>query len=378
MPWGDPNVTIRRELSNGTSAYGPAGNPTIVQIQRSGILRQLRLLQIGSVTITPGAGTIAADVLGPWNLFNLLRMVPNDGSPVRSHSGYMAYVDMIARSAEGDQIAPDVVAAVETSADPLADIFAFPTGAGAGQDFRFYLDLPLTQYIRSIDDELGYWPLDNPQVQMNLEYTAVGTSSSSPFRISGNTATQFPYLADAGNVGTVDLVSPTIDVRRELYQVPVKPEDEPDLNWVVQTTESAPQGVNVNGATGAVWKATNNSGILVRLSAYIQDGGAGIAESKLSASNALNLKYGADENKLAETGRAAHARMHKLYGFAPPKGVYIFDFLGKQLSLQDTVNLTSMPEFRLEMNFASALNATNSAIRILQERLVPISRRAAR
>ena len=53
--------------------------------------------------------------------------------------------------------------------------------------------------------------------------------------------------------------------------------DEPDLNFVVVTTESGPQGVNVNGDNSAVWKATTNSGILLRISALIIDGAAGLS-----------------------------------------------------------------------------------------------------
>lgn len=375
MAWGDPNVTIKRELSNGVSTPGAAGAPNIVQVQRSGILRLIRHVLNGTATLVPGAGSIAPDILGPWNLMTLISVVPNDGAPVRNHSGIMGYADMIARSAEGDMLTPDTVAVAEGSADPLADVFAFPSTTG---NFRYYQDLPLTQYIRSIDDELGFWPLDNPQVQLTDQYTMVNSSAASPFNIASTTATFAPYKSDAGGVGTATLGSPTIDVRRELFQVPVQEQDEPDLNFVVVTTESGPQGVNVNGASNAVWKATNNSGILLRLSALIVDGAALLAESKLTNANSLNLKYGADENKSNETGQAAHARMHKLYGFNPISGLYIYDFLGKELSLQDTVNLTSMPEFRWEFNFSSALGATNSLIRILQERLVPISRRAAR
>lgn len=372
MAWGDPNVTIKRELSNGVSTPGAAGAPNIVQIQRSGILRSLRHVLDGTATVTLGGGTAAADNLAPWNLMTLNTIVPNDGAPVRNHSGIMGYADMIARSTEGDANTPDTVAVSEGSADPLADVFALPAATG---DFRYYMDLPLTQYIRSIDDELGFWPLDNPQVQLTDNYTMIGNTAASPFSIASTTATLGVYLVTGA--ATVTL-APTIDIRRELFQVPVNEQDEPDLNFVVVTTESGPQGVNVNGAQNAVWKATNNSGILLRLSALIIDGAALLAESKLTNSNSLNLKYGADENKSNETGQAAHARMHKLYGFSPMKGLYIYDFLGKELSLQDTVNLTTMPEFRWEFNFSSALGGANSSIKVLQERLVPISRRSAR
>jgi len=376
--WGDPLVSIKRLLTNGTVNWAPAGSPTQAQIGRAGILQRLRMLtESSALTITIGsAGSVARDIWGPWNTYTQITVVPNDGAPVRRHSGFGAYLDMIMRSVESENFTPDTVAVSEINAEPIASLYSFPTTAGSGQDFRFMIDLPLTQYIRSLEQEFGFFPTDNPQVQLTLNATVAGNSAASPFTISsgGNTAasaTLFPYLTDSGSSATVG--SPTIDVRRDVWQTPQNEADDPDYRFVVQTQEDYPQGTNANGATQQTYRFTANSGILLRFAVGVVDGGSSLSESKLANSNSLELLYGVQEAKFQETGKAAHARMQALLGYLPPQGVYIYDLLnGRRLDLADTIDLSYYQEVKFNLNFSSALSGSNSKVIVVHERLVPV------
>jgi hypothetical protein len=377
--WGDAGVSLGRSLSNGTSPWTVGGSPTIVDIQRIGILRGLRLLT-GSPTATFTAGaSLARDTLGPFNIYRNLVLSPNQTAPIFRASGYGAWLISFLKSREFKRLSTDTSAATVTNADALTDVFN-ATRITTNGDWRLYHDLLISQYIRSLGTELGLWPLENPAVQLQLEYTPSSISQASPFSLdnkaaAGASGTQ-PYFGDV--TSDVTLTTPTIDVRRYLWEVPAAAEDDPPYTYVIQWLEEAPQGGNVNGATFVEWKLIPLSGVLLRLGVFIYDGGAslpvgnGVLETSLTASNALTLLYGADTQKYAETGRAAHARNQAEYGLMPPQGFFAYDLLGDDLTLQDVIDSYTTPEVRFDINLAVALGAANSFVRIQREMLVPI------
>lgn len=372
--WGDPKISIKRLLTNGTIAWSPAGTPTTATLGRAGILETLDLLTEATITATlASGGSIARDIWGPWNTYSQISVIPNDGAPLRRHSGYSAFLDMLMRSTERNLFSPDVLAVAEIGGAAVADVYAFPT-AGTGVDYRFWLELALTQEIKSLDQVLGYFPTDNPQVSLNVNMTVAGASAASPYTLSsaGNTAasaTLFPWLTDAAS--TVTATAPTVDVRRTVWQTPMNQRDDPNYNYIIQTQEDQPQN-SVNGASVITYRFTANSGILLRMAVAAVDGGAQLAESKMTNTNSFEMLYGINEAKVQETGRAAHARMHKLYGFLPPEGVYTLDFLGKDLTLADTIDLSYLQDVRLNLNLSSAIGASSSKVIVLHERLVPV------
>lgn len=373
--WGDPKVSIKRFLSNGTVSWNAGGTPTSAPIARAGILESLLMLTEGTITLTAGV-SLLRDIWGPWNTYSQISLIPNDGAPLRRHGGYGAYVDMLWRSVEQFNVPPDVTAVGEIGAAAVSDIYAFPT-AGSSVDYRFYTKLALTQRINDLQDTFGYFPTDNPQVQLTLNATVCGsTAAPGPFIIDslGNTApsaTLFPYFGDA--TSNASLATPTIDVRREVFQTPQNEKDDPNYNYIIQTQEDLPQGANANSATVQQYKFVANSGVLLRMAVAVIDSGAAVAESKLANVNSLEMLYGINEAKFQETGRAAHARMHQLYGFNWPEGVYTWDFLdGAHLTLADTIDLSYLQEVRLNVNLSSALGATGSKVVVWHERLVPV------
>lgn len=375
MAWGQFGVSSRRLLSNATVNWGPGGTPTTSPMIRSGVLEGVSLLTDGSITATLGsAGSIARDIWGPWNQYSQILVAPNLGTPIRRHGGYSGYIDMIMRSTESKFLTADTQAVAEIGGDALGDTYAFPT-SGSSVDYRNFIDLPLTQYVKDFDTLLGMFPLENPQVTLNVGFTVCGSSAASPFTISsaGNTAasaTLFPYFTDAGS--TVTIATPTIDVRRNAWQTPAQQADNPDYSFVVATLEDYPQGT-VNGASTITYQYIVNSGLLLRTALICVDGGSALAESKMTNANSLEMLFGQKEPKLQETGRAAHARMLQLYGFAPPTGVYIIDLLGKNLRLQDVMDLGNTPNVLLNLNLSSAIGSTNSKVVVLNETLVPVA-----
>lgn len=378
--WGGAAVSLKRQLSNGKSPWGPGGSPTTVDIQRIGIMRYLRLLTDSpTATFTAGAA-LARDVLGPWNLYKLLALTPNQQAPIYRASGYGSYLIDLMMKRGTSAYSADTVVVTETSADPIADLYSASRTSTNG-DWRLYHGIWTSQMIRSLGTEIGLWPLENPAVQLQLEYTPSSVSAASPFIIDSQNNTTalaglLPYYGDP--TSNVTIATPVVDVRRHLWEVPQQAADDPPYTYVVTWLEENPQGGNVNGASFIEWKLVPLSGVLLRLGIFIFDGGAsapagaGVLEASLGNSNSLALLFGADTAKYSETGAAAHARMQAEYGILPPQGAFFFDMMGDDLTLADVIDSYTTPEVRLDVNLSTPLGAANSFCKIQRQMLVPI------
>lgn len=377
--WGQAGVSLKRELSNGKSSWGPGGTVTLVDIQRIGILRKLRLItQSPTATFTPGA-SLALDTIGPYNIYSALTLSPNQTAPIVRLSGLGAYLVMQMKSEERKFNTPDFATGVPPNADGIANVFNAARITTNG-DYRLFHDLYVSQFIASLGCELGMWPLENPAVQLQLEYTPNSSSAASPFSLDNKAAAGAsgtrPYFGDV--TSDVTLATPQVDVRRRLWEVPANAEDDPPYTYINQWLEEAPQGGNVNGTSFIEWKCIPLSGVIMRVGIFVYDGGAslpvgaGVAETSLTAGNSLTLLYGADTQKYAETGQTAHARMLDLLGYTPQKGFYFWNLLGGGLTLADVIDTYTTPEVRVDVNLSTPLGGANSFARVIRQMLVPI------
>lgn len=372
MPWGDAGISKELFLSNGVNPWGGGGFPVSVPVQQTGILKQLRLLATATPTFTPGTGSIAADVLGPWNVFNQIYVAPNQQAPVMQVSGYALYLINLIKKIEGEAAgAPDVSAISVSNAEASGDVFGARATSGTAP-WDFFLDVPISQRVASLGGDIGYWPLQNPAMQLQAQFTPNSASTGSPFNAFSTTAGQAPYLV-TGNA-TVTLTNPTVELIRDLYSVPASQADYPPFQLVSTWIEEAPQGVNVNGASSFQWMATPLSGLLARLIVFIYDGGSnnGVAASKLAQSNALQLTYDANTAKFAESASAALARQRDYYRFDLPQGVYCWDLLGRNQTLQDVLNTNTTGNIKAIVSLSSALGGTNSAAKIIKQMISPL------
>lgn len=365
MAWGDPGVSKLLKISNGAIAWGTAALPLNVPIQQTGILERLRMYTAGTPTFTAGTGTIAADAQGPYNVYSLHSLSPNQQAPIVLVSGYGLYLINLMLEQERKGFSPDTNAVTVANGAATADIF---TGrVTSGSDWYWWLDLPITQHIRSLGGRIGYWPLQNPAMQLSYQFTV---NASGTYNIYSTTALASPYLTTG--VGTVTLASPTNELMRYMYQVPEREQDFPPFNLVSTWIEEAPQGASVLSATQVQWQATPLSGLLARLIVYVQDGTDGVAYTKLTAANALNLTYDANTTKFALTGRQAEAEWQGRNGFQAPPGSFFFDLLGADLTLADVLNTNTVGNIKMFLNFSSALSGSAAAVKIIRQMISPL------
>lgn len=368
--WGDPGVSKKLRLSNGSTAWGTGGLPVSTNIQPTGILRHMRLITSGTPTYTVGTGTINKDVQGYGNQYTLVTVSPNQQSPILSLSGYGAQLVqyMLATEDEFRAVVEANMAGV-LNPETAADQFAYAT---SGSAYRNALMLPIAQRIRSLGGDIGMWPLQNPAVTLQAAVTPSSASTATPYNIYSTTAGASPYLV-TGNA-TVTLASPTFDIVRELWQVPASETDYPPFNLVSSWIEESPQGANPSGASSVVWQMTPLSGILARLGVYVYDSGNsnnGVAASNLTASNALVLSYDANTPKFSESSYEALARQHQALGFDAPQGFYFYDLLGKDLTLADSLNSHVIGNIKFTATFNNALGGS-SAVKIIKQVISPL------
>ena len=371
MAWGDAGVSKRQLISNGAVAWGVGGTPVRSDIPQTGILRQLKVLHAsGALTATAGTGAITLDVQGPWNIYSRFLLTPNSQAPIVNVSGFgLSLINqLIMREMMGNT--PDTTIVSPVAGEAATDVYNASVTSTTSGGNPFYQYIPVAQTIRSLGGEVGLFPLQNPAVQLQLFWTPNSGSSASAYNIYSTTATNSPYLVT--NNATVTLATPTLEVVRDLWEVPADQANYPPFNFVSSWSEETFQ-TSVVGATQLNWKATPLSGILVRVIGYILDGAtlAGALTSTLTASNAVNLTYGAGTAKFAETGNAAAARMQAELGHMFAKGGFYYDLLGPNLTLQDSLNLFKIGNVQLQFNLTAAL-ASSSAGKVLRQTIMPL------
>lgn len=370
MSWGDIGVSKRLRLSNGVSAWGTGGVPVSVPLQQTGILERLHLYTTGAETVTLGGGTAAVDVLGPWNAYNQYLLSPNQQAPIYLASGYGTALvnDLIAGLEEG-QATPDIRLFAETNAAALADIYNAPTSTGT---LNFYQRIPVSQLLRSVGGHIGMWPLQNPAVQLQFQFTPNSASAASAYNIYSLTANAAPFLTTGA--ATVTWTTPTVELWRDIWQIPLNEQDYPPFSLVNQWIEETPQGASVASATTATWQATPLSGLLARVIVFVLDGATntGVAGSKMTQSNALQLTYDNDTPIFSESYSGAMTRQHQELGFNMPQGTFYFNLLGKDLTLARVLNTNEIGNIKVKLNFTTALGASGSAIKIIKQMITPL------
>lgn len=386
MAWGMPGITKLQRISNGVTAWGASGFPVTVPLQQTGILKELELIQNGAPTYT---GTTYAAALGPYNMYSLLSLVSNQQAPIFSLSGYGAYlVSTLKRGLEGGPGSPDTTAVSVLNHTDTSYAYNFPANAlgsaPANQQILAPLDLPVSQRIRSLGGDIGMFILQNPNIQLRLNFTTVGSSSASPFTLSNTTTgpNALPWYVASNSGNSVTLASPNVDLVRVQYEAVQNAADYPNLEWVSQWMEEPFQSA-VNGASNITWTKLPVAGLLCRVMAWVIDGGhlsegatpeCGVRSNLLTAANALALTYNTNTTKFAETGQEALVRQRKQLGFDMPQGVFYYDLLGgEQLNLFDVLNTARVPNIQFQVNTSSALGSSNSQAHMIYQTLLPVS-----
>lgn len=358
--WGQPGVTTRLLLSNGQAAWGAGGSPINTTILRGDILRDLLVSTSGSITLG-GTTAPSPDVHAPYNLYTNIALGPSNSAKIVNVSGYGLYLANLLTGANQISVydSPDIVVANPST---FADVLSVPTATGA---FRYYQRVPVSQLIRSLGYEIGLWQLSEQTMNMVLSMTPNAGNAASPYNVYNPVAGQGLYTGGTGTP-TATLANPAIDIYRRLYKNPARPEDYPPVDFVSVWSEDIFQNALTTTPT---YTFPANSGLLARAAINLFDATAGNGAdvpAYLANNNALTLLYGTSDTKISESGYEHRENEAQEYGFLPPRGVFFYDFLGRDLTLSDVLNTATLLNIRFQLNLSQAMPANSSATVVYQ------------
>lgn len=372
MAWGDEGVTKLLYKQDSNTTWGPIASPKNVQLLKQGIIKNLRMLQItGALSL--GAAT-QPSAMGPYNAYTLLELLGNSQQDIFRLSGIGAYyVNLVKNGLEKGTFAPSASGPSPVGVTDTDYVFdgravVAPTN---NANWNWFLDLPVSQLIRSLGGDIGMIPMSTENAQLQFSFTPNALSvSGTTYTINNNSASDDLSQAYYGTNATT-IATPSLDLVRIMYEAIQNPADFPDFSFVSQWLEETPQ---TYGTTGFTWKQSQDAGILARLifSIYTSASPWGITTDKLPASNALQLSYNSDTAKFKESGLEALARQRSQLGFELPQGVFFYDLLGPDLTLSDVLNTYMVPAIQLQMTTSAVTLNTNINPKVIVQRFLPL------
>lgn len=373
LEFNSQNITRLLRLANSTSVW-QSNTQTPVQIVQAGYLRELALILSGAVTTTTTAITLL-DNFAPWGLLSNVQVNSNVQAGVINCSGIgLNWIDQVVMGLEklGNTFDTTVSSTpftavdepqggpVATALNPVPSLYQVPLTVQAGASLIVPYWLPLAQKINTLDGYVGIWDLQDPSIQMVLNYTPGTSTTSTPFSITEGTAsTGAGLLTQAANTSTI--AAPTLDVVRIMYDPPLDPANDPEFgyvhSWYEELWNTAP-----GGSSTINWRALANSGYITRLIFGVWDSAStsGVADTKTNLSNSINLTVGNNAPIYVESINEYRLRSSIELGHQLTQGAFYVDFLGQDLTLQNVVDTFTAGNINLQMNFSSGLGATSS------------------
>lgn len=371
MAWGDEGVTKLLYKQDSVTNWGPINFPVTVPIIKSGILRNLRVVQGGGALTFAGATT--ASPMGPYNVYSDFTLLANAQQTVYKASGIGAYyINAVKVGLEFDDAPPN--AAIPGTINPTDPDFVFDGRAvvapPTNTSWNWSLKIPIIQQIRSLGGEIGLIPMSTENAQLTFSFTQNAASVAAGVYTINSAANDLsqPYFG----ANAVTITNPSVDLAKELYEPVINEADFPDFSFISQWVEERPQTFGTNGFT---WKQNQDAGVILRIifGLWQSTSPFGVPSSSLNRSDALVLSYNTDIVKFKESALEALARQREQLGFDLDFGVFFYDLLGKDLTLADVLNSYIVPAIQLQMNTSTGVTLnTNVPPKVLVQRLIPI------
>lgn len=361
--WGDPGVTQQVMIQESPLSYpSTTGGQAVRTLQRAGLLKKLRFWSSMALTVSAQTGAATKSPYGPLSAINRIRVNANGQIPLFDMSGYGAALYNEVSNRDGSVLAyPSYQSANNITAGAAMVQFDATSVATvyAKQPFEFQFALPVN--IRQQVTELGLWLLQNQAIDVGVEvnFNPLYQSAASNF---------VPWTGGTGITAAADTTNSKLYIERELYEIPPKAEDYPNLAWTHQVIEFT---LPFTGST-AVFNVPR-AGLLLRAIVHTMDGSNNPVE--YTDISSMSWLYGANENPINRPGWAMAEEFLMDYNRMPPKGAVVLDFYkwGEQgLKLvKDTEVLSNL---RIQTNYTATTAGTQL---IILDRLVPVVSRPA-
>lgn len=345
------------------TAFNGLGGTDTVMIRKSDILAQLLLRFSGTLTITPGTGTVATTGRWPYDLARNVRFNANGQSNLLAASGLKFKVrDFVHNQPLTDRGISQTVAGAARTQGTLAQDgetwgVGSQTSAIAGGSYAVELE----------------WVLPVCDDEVDLAGAIFCATTSTDLELIVDWATQAQLFALTGNA-TVALTG-NFSVVATKYAIPEGPDGEiiiPDLSLfhqLIQTPGIAP----VNGPNEQRLSGQGPGKSVLRLLAQVWNNTGTASEAPLVMSDTnfgtISWKYASSEEPDRFLG-GTHLREHNarwantdiggIWGFANHE-------FAAQNALRDIVDMGTHSELRHYFEIASGVALSNAKLEMVQE-----------
>lgn len=342
------NATRQNLLPAGSIAYSSGAVAPPLNLDKTALLGRLFMFVAGTLTLTHATvNPIVMKADAPWSLIKRIKVKANSGTILLDTTGYGLFVRNLVKY-RNTQIDVDSAG---------RDFFQFDKVASSGgtaNNFNFGMEIPISLNDR---DPVGLLLLQNQETLISIEVE--WDTEQAMITTSSTTAS----------------LSATAYFMREIFSVPRKEEDYPDLSFVHQILEDK-QPIIATGENAYIFQRGN---IYTRAIMVVTLNGAFAADADIVK---LKIKY--NESEVPYELRADQFRWFQYvrYGRALPLGVYVFDWSMQQIpdlgSARDFINSARVSEMKAIVEVASGatLGSNNNNVRCIREQLIPLKKTA--
>lgn len=334
----------------GTLTYASGGR-AVLQMPRTGLLSRLYLHFSGTLTTVDGTGSLTLSGKGPWNLFNRVRFVANQGTSIFDTDGFAAH--LLDVTSAGKMYEPDDS---NRSVAVSADIYRAGVTADTTNAWDFNLCINLTPNDR---DMMGLVLLQTDQMaaELQIEFNAAGGAT-------------FDYPVVLTNDATATLTG-TVTVYAETFSLPATAADQPDITTLYQQLQR----------TDPVSAVGENRVNLLRANIYkgithvVELNGALNSDSV----ERLRLQYNNADTPYDFNKQVIQAIQRRRYGRDLPAGVFKHDFYYQGVpgygGARDLLSAAAVAELSSLVDIASGatLGSGNNKIHTITEQFVKLA-----
>jgi hypothetical protein len=353
--WGDPGVSEREVISDIQLSVTP--NQQQIQLTDAGILDELEHHVFGTVTITPGTGTVTRDVYGPYDLVNFYQFSAGPATVLHSYSGrFQGILQTIEYPGRNWEANADP-ASIEDPLTNSSDFFNFPTATGV---FRYWVRVPITMRWNGMPGgKVGYITLQNKKITNIVRPTFNVTGAASPFSLTGAAGGGAPYNFTGNGTATAPL---TYETWKLLQTVPAgnSPQEVARKSPVAGFLRYILEDQRTLTGSAPIYNF-EPGGELLRAIFQLFDATAarGVATANVQQ---MSYQYGTAKQVEIYTPQRNLLRQLDLYGRVLPQGCYAFDFYTQERSLLNTKNIENTANVQVQFNLTTGYTPPNGSM----------------
>lgn len=352
--------TRRRYQTEVTKAYAGLGGQDVFELKKVDIVSEILIRFVGSVTATPGAGTVATTARWPYDLIKKVKFTANGQSNIINASGLKLKArDVMKKSDLTDRGITQSISDANSSQGTLS-LASESWGVGSR-------DTAIAN--GSYDVDLS-WILPVAEDQQDLMGAIFAATSSTDLTVAIDWATSADLFALTGNATATLTGNVQLQVLR--YSIPLGSDGQiviPDLSTFHSLIESRHTGL-ANGEQELRMIGQGAGKTLLRSFAQLWNG-ASSAPVQLSDTNfgKLAWRFGGnetpDEYPDGDVLRRINERMYNT-DLGLHWGFWCHEFASEN-AFRDTVDLGTTSEWRQVLDIKSAVVLNSAAVEVVAE-----------